>query len=120
MLLCGLSEKFFFDQLICRTIEQKARLQCLASAMPKSVMPSAAKNGKVFKEKKGNNPAVLAETPRLKCVFSAKLLSSNVKTAALARAPENVAENHDVSFEAPFSFRLAGHIDTLLFRCFCL
>ena len=31
-----------FDQSIRRTKEQKTRLQCLASAMPKPVMPSAA------------------------------------------------------------------------------
>ena len=29
-------------------------------------------------------------------------------------------ENHDISFEAPFTLRLAGHIDMLFFRCFCL
>jgi len=40
--------------------------------------------------------------------FPAKLLSSNVKTVALTRAPENVGENHDISFEAPFTLRLAG------------
>ena len=39
MLLHVPSEKFF-DQSICTTKEQKTRLQCLASAMPKSVMPS--------------------------------------------------------------------------------
>jgi len=41
-----------FHQSICRTKEQQTRLQCLGSAMPKSVMPSAAENGKVFEEKK--------------------------------------------------------------------
>jgi len=46
MLLRGPSEKVF-DQSICRTNEQKTRLQDLASAMPKSVMPSTDKNGKV-------------------------------------------------------------------------
>jgi len=46
--------------------EQKARLQRLASAMPKSVMPARAKNDKVSKEKKRKNLAVLAKTPRLK------------------------------------------------------
>jgi len=40
------SVKNAFDQLICRTKEQKASLQCLASAM-QSVMPSGANNGKV-------------------------------------------------------------------------
>jgi len=46
MLWRGPSEKFF-HQSICRTKEQQTRLQCLGSAMPKSVMPSAAKNCKV-------------------------------------------------------------------------
>ena len=108
------------DQSICRTKEQKARLQCLASAMPKSVMPSRANNGKVSKEKKRKNLIVLAKRSRLKRFFSAKLLCSNVKTVALTSAPENVGENHDISFEAPFTLRLDGHIDTLFFRCFCL
>jgi len=55
MLLRGPSEKVF-DQSICRTNEQKTRkLQYLASAMPKSVIPSADKNGKVSKEKKRKN-----------------------------------------------------------------
>jgi len=54
MLLCGPSETVF-DQSICRTIEQKTRLHYLASAMPKSVMPLADKNGEVSKEKKRKN-----------------------------------------------------------------
>jgi len=87
--------------------------------MPKSVMPSGAKNGDVSKEKKRKNVAVLAKTPQLKHFFLAKLLS-NVKTAALTRAPENEGETHDISFEAPFTLTLAGHIDMLFFRCFCL
>ena len=90
----------------------------LASAMPKSVMRSAAKNGKASKKKR-TDLAVLAKTPRLK-LFSAKLLSSNVKTVALTRVPENAGKTHDTSFEAPFILRLAGHIDMLFFRCFCL
>jgi len=88
--------------------------------MPKSVMPSAAKNGEVSLEKKLKNLAVLAETPRLNFFFPAKLLSSNAKTVTLTRAPENEGENHDITFEAPFTLRLAGHIDMLFFRCFCL
>jgi len=43
------SEKVF-DQSICRTKEQKTKYQCLACAMPKSAMPSAAKNGKMSTE----------------------------------------------------------------------
>ena len=72
MLLRGPAEKVF-DQSICRTKEQKTRLQCLASAMPKFVMPSAAKYGKVSMEKKRKNLAVLAETPRLKRFFPVEL-----------------------------------------------
>jgi len=85
------------NQSTCRTNEQKTRLQCLASAMPKSVTPSASKKRKVSK-KKHKDLAVLAETRRLKRFFPARLLSSNVKTVALTRAPENVGENHDISF----------------------
>jgi len=65
----GFHQLISFDQSICRTKEQKTRLQCLACAMPKSVMPSAAKNGKVSKEKKRENVAELAKTPRLKHFF---------------------------------------------------
>jgi len=71
MLLRVPSEKVF-DQSNCRTKEQNARLQCLASAMPKSVMPSGAENGKVSKEKKHTNLVVLAKTTRLKRFLSSK------------------------------------------------
>jgi len=67
MLLCSPSEKVF-DQLICRTKEQKTRLQCLASGMPKIVMPSASKD-----------LAVLAETPRLKRFFFSKAFKQQRK-----------------------------------------
>jgi len=70
--LLGPSEKVF-DQPICRTKEQKTRLQRLTCAMPKSEMPSAAKNGIVSKGKKRENLAVLAKTSRLKHFFPAKL-----------------------------------------------
>jgi len=79
MLLRVLSENVF-DQSICNTREQKASLQCLDSALPKSLMPSGAKNGKVAKGKKRKNLTVLTKTPRSKRFFSAKLLSSNVKS----------------------------------------
>jgi len=68
MLLRGLSENVF-DQSICRTKELKARLQCLSSAMSKSVMPSGAENDKVSEEKKRKNLAVLTKTPRPKRLF---------------------------------------------------
>ena len=58
-----------FYQSICRTKEQKARLQCSSSAMLKSVMPSGAKHRKVSEEKKRKNLAVVAKTPRLKRFF---------------------------------------------------
>ena len=113
-------QKRFLISRFLRTKEQKARLQCLASTIPKSVMPSEARYDKVSK-KKHKNLAVLAKTPRQKCFFfSAKVSISNVETVALTRAPENVVENHDISFEAPFTLRLAGHIDMFFFRCFCL
>ena len=68
-----------FNQSICRRKEQKASLQCLASAMPKSVMPSELKMAKLLRRKKRKNLAVLAKTPPLKrFFFSPKLRSSNV------------------------------------------
>ena len=43
-----------FNQSIRRTKEQKTRLQCLASAMPKPVMPSGAtKSAKLLRRKSG-------------------------------------------------------------------
>jgi len=60
------------NQPTCRTNEQKTRLQCLASAMPKSVTPSATKKRKASKKKKHKDLAVLAETRRLKHFFSSK------------------------------------------------
>jgi len=62
-----------FDQSICRTKGQKARLQCLASAMQKSVMLSGAKNGKVSQENKRKILAVLAKPPRLNFFFQQSL-----------------------------------------------
>ena len=54
-------------------------------------------------EKKRKNLAVLAETPRLKrFFFSAKLLSSNVKTVALTRAPENCRWKSRHKFRSTF------------------
>jgi len=71
MLLRGPAEKVF-DQSICRTKEQKARLQCSATAMLKSVTPSGAKHRKVSMEKKRKNLGVLAKTLRLKRFFFSK------------------------------------------------
>jgi len=48
-------------------------LQCLASAMPKSVMPSELKMAKLLRRKKRKNLAALAKTPPLKRFFSPKL-----------------------------------------------
>jgi len=81
--------------------------------MPKFAMP-------VCKKAKRKNLAVLAKTPRLNRFFLAKLSSSNVKVVVLTRAPKDEGGNHDISFEALFTLSVAGHIDMLFFRCFCL
>ena len=47
-----------FNQSICRTKEQKTRLQCLACAMPKSVMPSGAKRAKFLRRKAQESDSV--------------------------------------------------------------
>jgi len=60
---------------------------------------------------------VLLKTPRVN-FFPAKLSSSNVEAVALSRAPENVGENHDISFQEPFTLSLAGYIAMLLFPVF--
>jgi len=42
-------------------------------------------------------------------LFLAKLSSSNVKTVALTRVPENEGENQNISLETTFTLSLAGH-----------
>jgi len=69
-------------------------------------MPSGAKNGQVSKDKRRKNLAMLAQFRDWNLFFSATFLSSNVKTVALTRAPKNVGETYDISFEAPFTLRL--------------
>ena len=57
-----------FNQSIRRTKEQQTRLQCLAWAMPKSVMPSGAmKSAKL--QRKSARIWVLAKTPQLNRFF---------------------------------------------------
>jgi len=73
-------------------------------------MPSGSKMRRVCKDARHKNLAVLAETLRQNRFFPAKL----------SGAPENAGENHDISFEAPFTLSIAGRIDMLFFRCFCL
>jgi len=52
----GWSVRKGFNQSIRRTKEQKTRLQCLASAMPKPVMPSGAmKSAKLLTRKNARN-----------------------------------------------------------------
>ena len=81
--------------------------------MPKSVMgvmkPSEVMKRKVLKEKKRKNLGVLrvSKNAATNVFFPAKILSSNGKAVALTRAPENVGENNDISFEAPFTLSLA-------------
>jgi len=67
-----------FNRSICRTTEQKMSLQCLASAIPKSVILSAAKNCKVS-EKKRKDLVVLAKTPQLNRVFQQNFQAATVK-----------------------------------------
>jgi len=38
---------------------------------------------------------------------------------ALTRTPENAGENHNISFEAPFTLTLVSHIDMLFFQYIC-
>ena len=47
------------DRAICRTKEHRTRLQCLASAMPRSIVPSGAEKRKVSREQKRKDLAVL-------------------------------------------------------------
>jgi len=47
-------------------------------------------------------------------------LSENSSPFLVSQAGYEPGENHDVSFEAPFTLRLAGHFDMFFFRCFCL
>jgi len=95
-----------FNQSICRTKEQETRLQCLASAMPKSVMPSAAKMRKVS-EKKRADLAVLVKTQGLNRFFQQNFQTAN------GRLKQGVIQNTR-------KCSLAGHIDMLFFWCFCL
>jgi len=50
-MLLRVPSEMVFDQSICRTKEQKTRLQVLAKAMTKSVMLSADRNGSFSGEK---------------------------------------------------------------------
>jgi len=96
-MICGNSSDFIDHPLPKDSVSAHGPLTTPGPQAPHHLNPalmlSAAKNGKVSKEKKRKNLAVLAKTQRLKCFFLAKLLSSNVKTVALTRAPENVGEN---------------------------
>ena len=102
---CACSLRKGFNRSICGMKEQKARLQCLASAMTKFAMPSGAKMRKVCKEAKRKNLAVLAKTSLLNWFFFKNLWSSNVKAVVLTRAPDNAGRYHDISFEALFTQR---------------
>jgi len=67
----ALSDRKTFNLSICRTKEQKTRLQCLDSVVPKSVMPSVrtVKKRKVSNEKKRKDLPVSTKTPRLNRFF---------------------------------------------------
>jgi len=74
-LACSVS-KVFFIQSICRTKEQKTRLQCLATAMSQFAMPAGDEKRNVSKEAKSKYPAT--ETFFFQQYFQ----------AALTRAPD--------------------------------
>jgi len=67
-----------FNQSIRRTKEQQTRLQCLASAMPKRVMPSGVMK-KASKKKKHKDLAALAKTPRLHRFFWQNFQAATLK-----------------------------------------
>ena len=50
--------------------------------------------------------------------FLAKLSSSNVKTVAFTKAPENEGEKQDIRLVTTFILSLAGHIDMFFFPVF--
>jgi len=74
----------------------------------------------VSKEKKHKNLAVLTKTGYWNFFVSKASEQQRWNSVAFIIAPENVGENHDISFEASFTLRLAGHVDMLFLRCFCL
>ena len=108
---CAVRQKWFNSPFV-----ERKGLQCLANAKPKSMIPSAQQlnKRKVSKEKKRKDLAVSVQT-----LFAAGLSSGKVKAVPLTRTPENVSENHDISFEAAFTPAWPA-ILTLFFRCFCL
>jgi len=83
-------------------------------------MPSGAKIRNVCKEEMRKNLAVLAESPRQNRFFFQQSFQAATLKQWLTRAPENAGGNHDIPFEALFTLSVAGHIDMLFFRCFCL
>jgi len=70
---CVVGQKRFLVSRLFGTKEQKARLQYLASAIAKSVMPSADKNRKVSEEKSTRIFELSVETSRLNFFFLEKL-----------------------------------------------
>ena len=81
-----------FNQSSRRTKEQKTRLQCLASAMPKPVMPSGAM--KSAKLRKSARIWQCWQKRRDSIAFSSKTFKQQrFKAVALIRAPENSGKN---------------------------
>ena len=75
-------------------------------------MPSAAEDAEFLRRKSAKIWQCWLKR-RDWIVFSSELLNSNVEAVALTKAHENVGANHDISFEAPYTHSLAGHIDVL-------
>ena len=69
-----------FNQSIRTTKEQKTRLHCLASAMPKPFNASRSyEKVQASKKKKGKDQAVLAKTPRLNRFFQQNFQAATLK-----------------------------------------
>ena len=109
-----------FNQSTRGTKEQTTRLQWLASAMPKPVMPSGHQElwkAQSFQDKTQGSGSV-SKNAATESFFLAKLSSSNVKVVALTRAPGNEGENQGISLERSFTLSLAGQYWHVIFPVF--
>ena len=82
---CSVRMRKGLNQSICRMKEQKTRLQCLASVMPKFVMPSGTKKRKVSDAKR-KNLAALAKTPRLNRFFSSSTFKQQRLSSGISQS----------------------------------
>ena len=68
-----------FHQSIRRRKEQKTRLQCLASAMPKPVMPSGAMKSASFEQEKAQGSGSVSQKAVTESLFLAKFQAATLK-----------------------------------------